>query len=361
MQKVNINEVKRAWMISDIHFGVRSSSLEWLGIHEDYFYNFFIPMLKDKKKDGDCLFVLGDVFESRQSLNILILNKALEIFRKLSEIMPIVIIVGNHDIYRKQTNEIHSTIIFNNIKNIEVLTEPAVYQTKFKSVFMMPWVEDKTKEVEIIRNNPADYMFCHTDFLNMKYNRKVAIEEGLNPDIVEHYKKVYSGHIHYSQHTKNIRMIGCPLQLTRGDIYNQKYVYLLDFENDKEVRFVNDYSPRFLKFKIDDILDATLDEMQEHIKNNFVDIIVDSKWSSKFPFAQFSDALDGHKKINYVLTSLTKDYEDEDYDGEEIELEDLIAIHINELPYTDKTKEKLLDVSLKLYRKAVKLTEEKEI
>lgn len=361
MNKINYNKIERAWMISDIHFGVRSSSLEWLNIHKDYFYNFFIPLLKDKKKDGDYLFILGDVFESRQSLNILVLNEVFKIFKKLSEIMPIIIIVGNHDIYRKQTNEVHSSIIFDSFDNIEVLTKPKVFQTKFKSIFMMPWVEDKSTEIEIIRNNPADYMFCHTDFLNMKYNRKITIEEGLNPNVVNKYKKVYAGHIHYSQHIKNIRMIGSPLQLTRSDIYNDKYIYLLDFKTDTEVRFINNYSPKFLKFNIDDILDVTFDEMKKIVKNNFIDIIVDSKWSAKFPFARFSDYLTGYKRINYILSSLTKDYEDENYNGEEIELEDLIKIHIDNLPYTDKTKEKLYEVSMKLFRKTIKLTEEKEI
>lgn len=361
MHKINIESVERAWMISDIHFGVRSSSQEWLSIHKDYFYNFFIPLVKKNYKDGDCLFVLGDVFESRQSLNILILNEALEIFKAISNILPIIIIVGNHDIYRKQTNEIHSTIIFNNLKNIDVITDPTILKTKHKSIFAMPWVEDKNQEIEIIRNHPADYMFCHTDFLNMKYNRKIATENGLDPEIVDKYKKVFSGHIHYSQHIRNIRMIGCPMQLTRGDISNQKYVYLLDMKEDKDIRFINDRSPQFLKFKIDDILNISMEDMQKHVHNNFVDIIVDSNWTTRFPFAQFSDALDNHRKINYVLSSLTKDYEDEDYDGEEIELEDLIQIYVNDLPYTDKTKEKLLEVSLKLYKKAVKLTEEKEI
>jgi len=361
MNKIDYSKIKRAWMISDIHFGVRSSSLEWLGIQKDYFYNFFIPLLKQKKRDGDCLFILGDVFESRQSLNILILNEALEIFKAISKVLPVVIIIGNHDIYRKQTNDVHSSIIFNSINNIEVLIKPQVLQTKFAKIFMMPWIDDKSKEIEIIRQHPADYMFCHTDFLNMKYNRKISIEQGLNPDVVKEYKKVYSGHIHYTQHTRNIRMIGCPLQLTRSDLHNQKYVYLLDFENDEEIRFNNDYSPIFIKLNLSDILETPIAQIKKHVKNNFVDFIVDGQWVSKFPFSLFSDTLEGYKKINYVLASLQKDYEDDDYDGEEIDLEDLIKIYINDLPYTDKTKEKLLTVSLNMHRKAIKLVQEKEI
>ena len=359
--KIKYNEIKRAWLISDIHFGVRSSSLEWLDIHKEYFYNFFIPLLRKNYKVGDALFVLGDVYESRQSINVLILNESLNIFRSLSEIMPIVIIIGNHDCYRKQTNSVNSSIVFNTIDNITVLTEPQILHTKYAKLFMMPWVEDKNAEIDVVRNHPADYMFCHTDFLNMKYNRKIAIESGLDPSVVEHYKKVYSGHIHFSQHIKNIRMIGCPFQLTRSDLHNQKYVYNINFETDEEIRYENNYSPIFQKFAIDDILNLTIDELQKHVTNNYVDFIIDGKWVSKFPFALLVDTLTGHRKLNYVLSSLQKDVEDEDYDGEEIDIADLITLYCNELPYADNTKEQLLDVSLKLYRKALKLSQEKEI
>lgn len=361
MKKVNTRDIKRAWMISDIHFGVRSSSLEWINIHKDYFNKFFIPLITKNKKEGDCLFVLGDIFESRQSLNVLVINEAFEIFNKLSSIMPVIIIVGNHDTYRKQSNDVNSSIIFNSIKNIEVLTEPRYIDVCNAKLFMMPWVENKTNEIDIIRKHPADYMFCHTDFMNMKYNKKIAIEHGLNPDIVKDYKKVYSGHIHYTQTVENIRMIGCPLQLTRGDMYNQKYVYMLDFETGEESRYDNDFSPVFLKFKIEDILETPIANIKRYVQNNFVDFIVDGGWIAKFPFALFSDSIDGHRKINYVLSSLQKDYEDEEYDGEEINLEDLINVYVNNLPYTDKTKEKLLKVSLDLYRKAIKMLQEKEL
>jgi DNA repair exonuclease SbcCD nuclease subunit len=364
MNKINYSNIKRAWLISDIHFGVRSSSLEWLDIHDSYFYNFFIPLLKKNYKEGDALFVLGDVFESRQSINILVLNKALEIFRDLSRIMPIVMIVGNHDIYRKQSNDVNSAIIFNTIDNIEVHTSPIIKNVRNASIFLMPWVEDKENEINVIKDHPADYMFCHTDFLTMKYNRKVDIELGLDSEHVSKYNKVYSGHIHFSQHLKNIRMIGCPFQLTRGDISNQKYVYNINFETGEETRFANNYSPIFLKFKIDDILNITIEDMKRHVKNNYVDFIIEGHWVTKFPFALFADSLEGHRKVNYVLSSLQKDddtLDDEEYDGEEIDLEKLIALYCNELPYADKTKEKLLEVSLRLYKKAINLSTEKEI
>ena len=67
--------VRRVWMITDTHFGVRSNSREWMDIIDDYFKNTFIPLLKKESKPGDVLVHCGDVFDSRQSINLYVLNK----------------------------------------------------------------------------------------------------------------------------------------------------------------------------------------------------------------------------------------------------------------------------------------------
>ena len=66
---------KRVFLISDTHFGIRSNSREWMDIIESYFYDFFIPLLKKEGRPGDIIVHCGDTFDSRQSLNLYILNK----------------------------------------------------------------------------------------------------------------------------------------------------------------------------------------------------------------------------------------------------------------------------------------------
>ena len=81
-------EYKRCFIVSDTHFGVRNSSYEWLDIMKDYFNNFFIPLLKREAKPGDFVMHCGDVFDSRHSLNLLVMNEAMAIFEQIAEIMP---------------------------------------------------------------------------------------------------------------------------------------------------------------------------------------------------------------------------------------------------------------------------------
>ena len=78
--------IKRIIFITDTHLGVRNNSNDWIEIHEDYFKNWFIPFCKKIYKPGDCLVHLGDVYDSRQSLNLRVLNLGIEIFESLSDI-----------------------------------------------------------------------------------------------------------------------------------------------------------------------------------------------------------------------------------------------------------------------------------
>jgi len=64
---------KKIFLLSDLHFGVRANSIEWLENQLSFFNDFYIPIIKEKKRDGDILFVLGDWFDNRQFLDINVL------------------------------------------------------------------------------------------------------------------------------------------------------------------------------------------------------------------------------------------------------------------------------------------------
>ena len=91
----------RIFMISDLHFGVRNNSIEWLENHLEFFHKFYIPYLKENLQKGDVLFVLGDWFDNRQLLDINVMNKSIDLILDLSEILPVYFMTGNHDIYKK--------------------------------------------------------------------------------------------------------------------------------------------------------------------------------------------------------------------------------------------------------------------
>lgn len=355
-----ISSSKRIWMITDTHLGVRNGSVEWLEIMKEYFYEFFIPLLERESKPGDMLVHVGDVFDSRHSLNLLVMNEGMEIFEKISRIMPIAIILGNHDIYRKLTNDVNSVKILKWIPNILVLEEPEVIRISGKRVLFMPWRSSVEEERKCVESNPADILFCHTDVKGLRFNRNTVIEEGMDLKAVSSFSRVYAGHIHYSQHKGNFRMLGCPYPMTRSDVGNPKGIWMLDLESDKETFFENTHSPKFIRVSFEKILDMEEEEVIGMFRNNFVDVMIDPKWTLSFPFSVFTEDMKGYRKLEFIPRMNSEEEEDvqEGEGGGKIDILEIAAKVVESTSHSDTLKGKLMSTIRNLYERVQKAQEE---
>ena len=269
---------KRIIITSDWHFGIRSNNLDWFDIMKDYHESFFIPWLKENIQEGDVIYHLGDVFDNRQNVNLLIASYAIDLFERLSKIAHIHIILGNHDIYRKNTNDITSVDILKHIPNITIHKEPTIHTYGKIKCLLMPWRKDKDHEQESLAEyKNIDYLFCHSEVKGVALNAKVKNEHGSDVNQYNKYDAVYSGHIHYRQRLGKLNMVGVPYQLTRSDSGNQKGFWLVDLSNMEEQFFENHTSPKFVKFDLAKLYNTPIGDFKEVIRNNYVDLFVPSK------------------------------------------------------------------------------------
>jgi len=276
-EKILNKEVKRVWILGDMHLGVRSNSIEWLKIQQDFYEDMFIPTLKENVKEGDILLQVGDSFDNRQSINLKVLHYAIDLFERLAAILPVHVIAGNHDIWAKKSNEISSIDALKWIPNLTVYKEPIVYNWGSKKVLLMPWRINPAHEVETLAEYPgAQIVFCHSEVSGVLLNSKVKNINGTSTNSYKNYDAVYSGHIHYRQRKGNLRLVGTPYELTRSDINNIKGFDLLDLSTMEETFFENKISPKFVKLFLTNIYDMTLGEFKKRIENNFVDLYVPS-------------------------------------------------------------------------------------
>jgi UDP-2,3-diacylglucosamine pyrophosphatase LpxH len=104
----------------------------------NYFYQFFIPFIKEVKKTNDKLVVLGDIFDNRTSINTKVLNSVVKLFETLSKIIEIHIILGNHDIFAMTDPEINSVVSIRNISNIIIYNEPTLVTFDNTKCLFMP-------------------------------------------------------------------------------------------------------------------------------------------------------------------------------------------------------------------------------
>ena len=95
-------------LITDTHFGARNDSLLFIDFFRKFYENIFFPTLKERGITD--VIHLGDVVDRRKFINYKTLNSMKEIlFSPLKEMGGnIKIIVGNHDIYYKNTLKVNS-------------------------------------------------------------------------------------------------------------------------------------------------------------------------------------------------------------------------------------------------------------
>jgi DNA repair exonuclease SbcCD nuclease subunit len=352
--------MSRCWLITDTHFGIKNSSNEWIDIQKSFFYDWFLPIVRDNYKDGDILIHLGDLFDSRQSINLRVLNMGIDLFEDLSKIFVsgIHIICGNHDIYAKATNDINSLKSLKWIPNVHIHDTPYLLSLEEKNLLLVPWFDKKEEESEfLIKQKNIDYAFCHTDFVGMNFNKWTKVDHGVDLDTVRSIKKVYSGHIHYSQLKGNVHLIGCPYQLNRSDAYNKKGIILLDLKNDNEIFFENNFSPKFIRVKYKWIFERTDEEISEIMMNNFVDLLIEADDDPKDFIDSKVDLISNSRRFTVQpLFSMDDGILIEGFDitdNKDFSFKDLLGKYIGSLSYDEKMKNRLMIGLEKIYDIAI--------
>ena len=287
---------RKIWLIADTHFGYKGDDPEWLDDYIGYFENVLIPLMEKEVGENDILVHCGDVFDNRSIIGLQTLNRVISLFEKFSKICKdIRITVGNHDIYKKSSNDITTLNALKYIPNVKIYYEPIVEVIDGKTVLFNPWIEDPEKEREVLNGVNVDYIFGHLEIGGaLVANRsgvKVTLSAGVKKSDFKS-SQVYAGHIHIRQDDKNIHYIGNPYHKDRGDRENPKGITVLDIKTG-ETRFIeNTVSPKYMKENIYDLLDVTVGELKERWYNNRIELHIKSTDLAKCSFDDFITALD---------------------------------------------------------------------
>ena len=363
MKTINKSEIKRFFMISDLHFGVRSNNQEWLNIQKDYFYNFFIPYVKENKRKGDACFILGDIFDSRQLLNILVLHTSIGIFKDLSDLFGetgVFIMTGNHDCWTKDSADIHSLKCLEFIPNIYSFDKPTTLKTQDLKLIFLPWGFNTEEEKEFLEKNSSDYLFVHTDIKGARFGAKVEVEHGNGEESYTKHRKVYGGHLHHRQRVNDfITLIGCPYQMTRSDLGNKKGIYVVDLETKTEQFIENNYSPEFISANFESLLELSKEQIQNIFYNKFVDLKVSRKWLEELDIPGFVQTLTTQRSI--TIQEVEEDHSlelddalDIDFTDEATPKFDILTLTkelVRNLEYDEETKNKIENKVALLFEK----------
>lgn len=334
-------------LISDLHFGVKKSDKTFIASQLKFFNDQLVPELKSKNIKN--LFILGDVFDTRQAVNVQTDNYVLDLFKNTLKDFAIKIIVGNHDIYHTTTNEVNSLKMLDLLPNVQVFENQEVIYCDDKKCLFLPWITDYTKFDELVLDH-YDYCFCHADIIGFDMGGGRLSDVGvLANKFLEKADHIYSGHYH-KRYTKtygnqSITYIGAPYQITRIDRYEPRGYTIIDFETD-EMEFVqNQVSIQFTKHIYPNITKAD-------IPGNVVDIDVPYELSTEtkkiYDLIAECEKLKPAYPVNLNILPKEVNYGDMEVKQEDFNLLSLFKGYIEQLE-TKVDKNELYNSFMELY------------
>ena len=150
---IETKQNKKIVIFSDLHVGVSSDSKIRLNETRKC-VDWIIKKFKDEYVDY--VIFCGDLFNSRYSVNVNTLNHGVQIIEELSiNFEQVFLIVGNHDIYYKNSNEINSVSFLEKVSendNVHVISNNAKFlDINGVKIGLYPWAYniDEVKNIGI--------------------------------------------------------------------------------------------------------------------------------------------------------------------------------------------------------------------
>ena len=208
-------------IITDQHFCVRDSSEYFIENYRKFYTNVFFPYLKEH--GITTILCLGDTFEDRRKLNINGLQAAREMYFDVARDngIKIITILGNHDVYYRNTNEINSIdILCEAYDNIDLVYDTRVQDFDGVKIALCSWInkENYRSKLDFIKNSGADILAGHFEINGFEMTRGNVCESGMTKDLFSQYDEVWSGHFHIKSQIDDILMLGNPSQTNKGDL-----------------------------------------------------------------------------------------------------------------------------------------------
>ena len=278
-------------LITDTHFGARNDSLVFSNFFQKFYKNIFFPTLKERNIKS--VIHLGDVVERRKFINFKTLNSMKDIlFDPLDEMGGnIKIIIGNHDIYYKNTLSVNSmNELTKGMPHVTVYDEPCeVSLTNDHKVVFLPWIcDDNEKQTkELIEKTRTKVAFGHLHIQGAEHIKGSISFDGHSPSMFKAFQKVFSGHFHHPSETGNITYLGNPYEITWSDYNDPRGFHIYDTET-METEFIqNPYSMFHKIYYDDDKLDYG--DLSQY-EDSYVKIIVQKK-NNSYLFETLMDKL----------------------------------------------------------------------
>ena len=309
-------------IITDQHFGVRKSDKNFHSYFKKFYDTVFFPTLEERGITH--LIDMGDTFDNRKHIDLWALKWSKQnYYDKLAEIgVQVHTVVGNHTAYYKNTNAINSVdLLMREYNNITVYSEITEDKIDNLNILFVPWINSENREESIkqIKSSECQIVMGHLELNGFSPYKGHVMTEGMECDVFENFKYVFSGHYHTRSDNGKIFYLGNPYQLYWNDVNDKRGFHIFDTQTYKLEFIENPYE----MFKIVEYSD-TPHQMYKYNEcfEKYVKLVVKKKTNVK-QFEKFFDKLSNASPIELKVID---EVEIDECDVEVLESEGTIAI-----------------------------------
>ena len=340
-------------LINDTHLGCRNDNPNY---HE-YIYKFweeqFFPYIE--QNNIDTIIHLGDVLDRRKYVNFKTLQDFNERIVKRLNDYNVHIIVGNHDTYYKNTNNVNAPQEL--LSQYHVYSQPTKVTIDDMNMLMIPWVTpenyDKTKMM--LEQESADIVLGHLEIKGFEMFNGAYADSGLERKLFRRFEKVLSGHFHKKSDDGQIYYLGTQYQITWNDYECPKGFHIFDTETRELTRVPNPITI-FKKIYYDDKKTNYAEEDISVDDKSFIKLFVVNK-NNEEKFDKFVNRL--HTEIDlHELNIIDEDQSDitasvrEDILDQSEDTLTFLGNYVEQID-TDLDRQRLKDFINKLYKEAL--------
>lgn len=296
-------------LINDTHWGARNDSPAFIDYFNKFYEEVFFPYLQEN--NIKTLIHLGDVVDRRKFINHNTAhNFKLKFWNKLEELnIDTHILLGNHDTYYKNTNEVNALQNLSISKNTKVYYKSDTVTFDGLDVLFLPWICDDIIEetLHTIDNSTAQIVMGHLEIKGFEMHKGHVNEQGLDKSLFKRFEKVLSGHFHKKSDDDHIYYLGSPYEITWSDYKCPKGFHIFDTETRELIRVPNPLRIHKKLIYNDKQEDYSKKDLTQ-FENTFVKLFI----SNKTDVDMFDKLVDKfHNEINVhelnIIEDLTSD------------------------------------------------------
>jgi predicted phosphodiesterase len=278
----------RIALITDTHWSARKSSRLFHDYFELFYKNVFFPTLE--KEGIDTVIHMGDAFDNRKSIDFWGLEWTKKVVLEPLSKYNVHLITGNHDVYFRNTNQINSPqLLLKDYPNIKTYSTPTEIKIDNLDILLLPWIcsDNEQQSLRMIQKTKSKIAMGHLELQGFRVNRSLVMEHGLEPDIFNNFKKVFSGHYHTRSDNQTVFYIGNPYEIYWNDVEDTRGFAIFDTETLEHTLINNPYR-LFYNIYYEDTDHKTFDVSD--YEDKIVKVIVRKKTDAK-NFERFIDKL----------------------------------------------------------------------